>query len=121
MSHVTTVHADVEFKDRSLLEEALKGVGRVDHVITDYYNKDIPVELAVHTPGFERGIGFIKQGDQFIPQLDSYGYVRQSEHVMKRIQQKYQQAGVTQFYRNKRFTVQVKEVDGIIRLHAKGY
>lgn len=121
MSHVTTVQTGVEFKDRILLEEALNGIGRVDTVIVDYYNKEIPVELAVHTQEFERGIGFIKQGDQYIPQLDSYGYVRQSEHVLKRIQQKYQQVAVTQFYRNKRFSVQVKEDEGMVRIHARGY
>lgn len=121
MSHITTVQTDVQFKDSALLEEALNGIGRVDSVITDYYNKTIPVELAVHTPEFERGIGFIKQGDQYIPQLDSYGYERQSEHVLKRIQQKYQQAAVTQFYKNKRFSVQTTETDGIVRIHARGY
>lgn len=121
MSHITTVQTDVEFKNRALLEEAFNGIGRVDGTITDYYNKTIPVELAVHTLEFERGIGFIKQGDQYIPQLDSYGYERKSEHLLKRIQQKYQQAAVTQFYRNKRFSVQVKEDDGMVRIHAKGY
>ena len=121
MSHITTVQTDVEFKDRGLLEEALNGIGRVDSIIIDYYDKQIPVEIAVHTPEFERGIGFIKQGDQYIPQLDSYGYVRQSEHVLKHIQQKYQQAAVTQFYRNKRFSVQVKEDDSMVRIHARGY
>lgn len=121
MSHITTVATEVEFKDRALLEEALNSIGRVDVVITDYYNKEIPVELAVHTPEFERGVGFIKQGDQYIPQLDNYGYERNSEHVLKRIQQKYQQAAVTQFYKNKRFNVQTKESDGIVRIHARGY
>lgn len=121
MSHITTVQTEVKFKNRSLLEEALNNIGRVDAAITDYYNKTIPVELAVHTPEFERGIGFIKQGDQYIPQLDSYGYERQSEHVMKKIQQKYQQAAVTQFYKSKRFNMKTTESDGMVRIHARGY
>ena len=121
MSHVTTVQTEVEFKDRGLLKEALNEIGRVDTTIIDYYNKPIHVELAVHTPEFERGIGFIKQGDQYIPQLDSYGYERKTNILMKRIQQKYQQAAVTQFYRNKRFNVQVKEDDSMVRIHARGY
>ena len=121
MSHITTVQTEVKFIDKSLLEEALKGIGRVDTVIIDYYNKEIPVELAVHTPEFERGIGFIKQGDQYIPQLDSYGYERKTEPLIKHIQQKYQQAAVTRFYQSKRFNVQVKEDNGMVRIHARGY
>lgn len=121
MSHITTVETQVEFKNKSMLEKALTDIGRVDKKITDYYNKEILVNLAVHTPEFERGIGFIKQGDQYIPQMDSYGYVRESNKLLKVIQQKYQQAAVTQYYRSKRFTVQTKEADGTIKIHAKGY
>lgn len=121
MSHITTVQTEVEFKNKNLLEKALSDIGRVDRMITDYYNKEIPVDLAVHTPEFERGIGFIKKGDQYFPQLDRYGYEEKSNHLLKRIQQKYQEAAVTQYYRSKRFTVQTKEADGTIRIHAKGY
>jgi len=121
MSHITTADTDVEFKDKTLLETALNGIGQVDCEIIDYYDKVIPVDLAVHTLEFMRGIGFKKTGDQYIPQFDNYGYVRQSDQLLKRIQQKYQEAAVTQFYRNKRFRVQTKEEDGCIRIHAKGY
>ena len=94
------MNCKVKFLNLKRLQASLdlvaKGLnGKVGKEITDYYGKTQSVELSITTTNYRRGIGFVKQGNEYVAKTDAYGQESAKADVMREIIQRYQQASVT--------------------------
>lgn len=123
MSHVTTAKTTVQFKDKGLLLQALDSVGTTGTAYMDYYGKEFTADIAVTTPNFQRGIGFVLENGQYVPKLDNYGHQKTCNEIISKIQMKYQEGAVMRFLHKKRYsaTSQEQTEKGQIRIHARRY
>lgn len=123
MSHITKVKTNVEFKDAELLQKALESIGTVGNFITDYYGKQQNVNMSINTDQFQRGIGFIRNGDKFDVKLDAYGYDQQANNLLKDVQIRYQKEAVSKHLISNRYSVKVTEDENssAVRIQARRF
>lgn len=123
MSHVTTAKTTVQFKDRGLLLLALDSVGTIGTAYMDYYGKEFTADIAVTTPNFQRGIGFVLENSQYVPKLDNYGHQKTCRDILTQVQLRYQEAAVMRFLHKKRYSTTSQEQieKGQLRIHARRY
>ena len=124
MSHISTMKTSVSFKNGDLLRQALNNIqgGIVGTTIRDYYNNVSEVEMSVKTDQFDRGIGFDKTGEEYVPRMDKYGYESASENLMATIQTQYRKVVVQDYYQSKGFTVEVEDISQTeAQIQVRGY
>ena len=123
MSHITHIETKIQFKDGQILRQALQSLGEVGTVIKDYYGKVQAVNMSLHTPEFQRGIGFKKQASgEFTAMMDEYGCGNRGSSLLNQISQKYIQLYATKAAQRQGFhtQAQVKE-DGHVKVLARRY
>lgn len=102
MSHVTNLQESMEmttenglklkleFKNQSVLQEALQGLGNISKSYKDYYNASFPAVIAISTKEFPRGIGFVLENGILQPKADTFLKNSEANSLMAKIQQSYQ-------------------------------
>lgn len=108
MSHIITLKsgAKVKFKNLDLLRRACENVSHatVGTMMKDYYNHEIKVDISIKTPAVSRGIGFVKDGDQYVVKYDPYGTGERTQALIDEVSRNYQKLGHLQVYAKYRYT-----------------
>lgn len=107
MSHVTTVKTKVQFKDTSVLKEAINAVAAMH--TTTMVVKVTPDRIDILDPRMQRfrkdSLFFEHQNGQWVMKNDDYSCVDLMQSVVSQLTQQYQLAGSRKVLRQHGFSV----------------
>lgn len=121
MSHTTDLDTKVHFTSLTLLKQALAGLGEITTEYKDY-NHSYKCDIGIRTQDFPRGIGFVKEGNEYKAKADTYMAATQAENILKKIQARYSQIGTQQKLQSFGYIIQQKQTkEGLPQILARRY
>lgn len=123
MSHVTNLEESMEtitkeglklkleFKNLSVLRQALQELGTVSKSYKDYYNATLSAEIAISTKEFPRGIGFVLENGKLQPKADTFLQTKEANTLMAKIQQRYQAISLSNAFKAQGYVTSMTKND----------
>lgn len=107
MSHITELHADIKFTDETVLNEALRTMGKV-------LEGSRAKTLILDNPGAITNLQFLEKSGEWIARADNWGLETEYKTLITKVQTSYQLTGIARILKNKGYLTTQKGSNQVI-------